>query len=70
MRCYCCNALLTDYEATIKSVNSEDYIDMCLKCLKTVKTDILYRDRVDLLSSEDIDDIDYYLDDLSNLDDY
>ena len=43
---------------------------MCLKCLKTVKTDILYRDRVDLLSSEDIDDLDYYLDDLSNLDDY
>lgn len=43
---------------------------MCLKCLKTVKNDILYRDRVDLLSSEDIDDLDYYLDDLNNLDNY
>jgi len=43
---------------------------MCLKCLKTVKTDILYHDRIDLLNSNDIDDIDYYLDDLSNLDDY
>jgi len=43
---------------------------MCLKCLKTVKDDILYRDRVDLLSSSDVDDLDYYLDDLSNLDDY
>jgi hypothetical protein len=46
---------------------------MCLKCLKTVKEDVLYRDRIDLLSSSDIDDLDsldYYLDDLNNLDDY
>ena len=36
---------------------------MCLTCLKTVKDDILYKDRVDLLSSSDIDDLDIYLDD-------
>lgn len=73
MRCYCCNNLLTDYESTIKSVNTNDFLDMCLKCLKTVKEDVLYRDRIDLLSSSDIDDLDsldYYLDDLNNLDDY
>ena len=68
MRCYCCNNLLTDYESTIKSINSNDYLDMCLKCLKTVKEDVLYRDRIDLLSSEDIDGLNYieldnYLDD-------
>jgi hypothetical protein len=43
---------------------------MCLKCLKTVKTDILYNDRIDLLSSEDIDDLDYYVDIDNYLDDY
>jgi hypothetical protein len=43
---------------------------MCLRCLKTVKEDILYKDRVDLLSSSDIDDLDYYLEDLKDLDDY
>jgi hypothetical protein len=42
---------------------------MCLKCLKTVKDDILYRDRVDLLSSSDVDDLDIYLEDL-DFDDY
>jgi len=43
---------------------------MCLKCLKTVKDDILYRDRVDLLSSSDVDDLDIYLEDLDFNDDY
>jgi len=71
MRCYCCNVLLTPYESTIKSVNTNDYLDMCLKCLKTVKTDINYKDRIDLLSSNDVDDLDLYLDnDYDNLDEY
>ena len=69
MRCYCCNNLLTDYEATIKSVNNNDYLDMCLKCLKTVKDDVLQRDRIDLLSSSDVDDLDIYLEDV-DFDDY
>jgi hypothetical protein len=42
---------------------------MCLKCLKTVKEDVLYRDRIDLLSSSDVDDLDIYLEDL-DFDDY
>jgi hypothetical protein len=41
---------------------------MCLTCLKTVKDDILYKDRIDLLSSSDIDDLDIYLTDLDNND--
>jgi hypothetical protein len=69
MRCYCCNNLLTDYEATIKSVNTNNFLDMCLNCLKTVKDDILYKDRIDLLSSSDIDDLDIYLEDI-NFNDY
>ena len=70
MRCYCCNNLLTDYESTIKSANTNDYLDMCLKCLKSVKEDVLYRDRIDLLSSSDVDDLDYFVDIDDYLDDY
>jgi len=66
MRCYCCDTLLTDYESTLKSVNTNDYLDICLRCLKSVKDDIMYKDRVDLLSSEDVDDLDIYLDDYSD----
>lgn len=69
MRCYCCNKLLTDYESTLKSVNTNSYLDMCLTCLKTVKDDILYKDRIDLLSSSDIEDLNIYLDDY-NFNDY
>jgi hypothetical protein len=43
---------------------------MCLKCLKTVKEDVLYRDRIDLLSSSDVDDLDYFVDIDDYLDDY
>ena len=43
---------------------------MCLKCLKSVKEDVLYRDRIDLLSSSDVDDLDYYVDIDNYLDDY
>jgi len=42
---------------------------MCLTCLKTVKDDILYKDRIDLLSSSDVDDLNIYLDDY-NFNDY
>lgn len=33
MRCYSCNEELTDYEATLKSPNTGEYLDMCCSCL-------------------------------------
>lgn len=33
MRCICCNVALSDYESSIKSKVSGDYLDMCTKCL-------------------------------------
>lgn len=33
MRCCCCNRNLNDYESTLKSVNTGDYLDMCITCL-------------------------------------
>ncbi len=34
MRCCCCNALLSDYEATRRSNATGDFLDMCNKCIK------------------------------------
>ena len=33
MRCYACDAELTDYEATLKSLVTEEYLDLCSHCL-------------------------------------
>lgn len=33
MHCYACDTELTDYEATIKSPTTGEYLDMCLYCI-------------------------------------
>lgn len=69
MRCICCNVALTDYESTRKSVTTNEFIDMCNKCFKTIQNDVAYKDRLDLLSVNDIsdlDDIDIYLEDFDD----
>ena len=34
MRCSCCNRALNDYESTLKSAQTNEYLDTCMKCLK------------------------------------
>jgi hypothetical protein len=53
MRCYCCNAVLSDFEATRKSVQSGDFIDMCNSCFSHVKEDIDVVERQDLQHADD-----------------
>ena len=36
MRCYCCNNILTPYESTMRNVVTREFLDVCLKCLKTI----------------------------------
>ena len=55
MHCKSCDALLSDFEATRKSVRLGDYIDLCNKCFDTIKDDIDYSERQDLLEYEDMD---------------
>jgi hypothetical protein len=72
MRCISCNVALTDYESTRKSLVTNDYFDMCNSCFKTIKNDLAYRDRLDLISSNDfneVDDLNINIDNI-NLDDY
>ena len=72
MRCISCNVALTDYESTRKSLVTNDYFDMCNSCFKTIKNDLAYIDRLDLISSNDfneVDDLNINIDNI-NLDDY
>lgn len=34
MRCCCCNRNLNDYESTLRSVATGDFLDMCKTCIK------------------------------------
>lgn len=58
MRCYCCNRALSDYESTIRSAESNEFLDMCMKCLDGM--DISYIGRDDLnnvVEDDDLEDI-------------
>lgn len=50
MRCICCNRNLNDYESTIKSASTGEYLDTCLKCLDGLG--IQYVGRADLQAQE------------------
>jgi hypothetical protein len=53
MRCLSCNAALTDYEATRKSVLTNEYTDLCNNCFASVSEYILTVERSDLAHDED-----------------
>lgn len=46
MRCYCCNKNLSDFESSIKSLATGDYLDMCTKCLDVAQ--IPYKGKTNL----------------------
>lgn len=53
MRCLACNKELTDFEATRKYINTNDFIDLCNECYKEIKDDIVAEEREDLKNSID-----------------
>lgn len=55
MRCLSCNCILSDFEATRKSVNTNSYIDMCNRCYHTISDDVATLERDDLAHDEDMD---------------
>lgn len=64
MRCYCCNKMLSDFEATRKSVKTNEYLDMCNKCYNTISEDLLTYERNDLYDEQEdgddgVDDYEY-----------
>lgn len=60
MRCLSCNVVLSDFEATRKSVLTGEYTDLCNHCFSTVSEHLLTIDRQDLAhETEDIDDVNH-----------
>jgi hypothetical protein len=55
MRCRACNEALTDYESSVRSVFSREYVNLCKWCLGTIKTDCVAVGNINLMS--DLDDI-------------
>jgi hypothetical protein len=55
MRCAACNEILTDYESSVRSVFSREYVSLCKHCLVTIKTDCVAVGNINLMS--DLDDI-------------
>lgn len=41
MRCSCCNRNLSDYESTLRSAKTNEYLDTCRSCLKDLGIETL-----------------------------
>jgi hypothetical protein len=53
MHCLACDRILTDFEATRKSSTTDEFIDLCNKCFKTISDDVKVSERDDLKEYED-----------------
>jgi hypothetical protein len=69
MRCQCCNVILTPFEATIKKVSDNSFLDMCEKCFSYVADEVKVLTREDLREEVGID-VANYLDTEDNKDNY
>jgi len=68
MRCQCCNVILTPFEATIKRVSDNSFIDMCEKCFSYIADDVKVLTREDLREEVGTDVANYI--DLNSKEDY
>lgn len=41
MRCVSCDTILEDNELDIKGLHSEEYLDMCTRCIKAARIPVL-----------------------------
>lgn len=59
MKCRACDAILTDFESTIRLAASGDFLDLCGKCRSTIISDLDTSERYDLYDPDlDILDMD------------
>ncbi len=63
MRCIACNKTLNDYESTRRHALTNEFLDLCNRCMKDMPN-IPTKDRPDLVKEADFDDD---LDDLDTL---
>lgn len=60
MRCDCCQKFLSDYESTLRSATTNEFMDTCLKCLKDIPVATV--GRADLSPFESAEDMEEELD--------
>jgi len=53
MRCKSCNESLTDFEATRKTAETKEYIELCNSCFETADNTGLILERLDLMEIAD-----------------
>lgn len=53
MRCQCCNKNLSDYESTLRHPNTNEFLDVCVVCLKDIPIDPIEPDNMDNFSYDD-----------------
>jgi hypothetical protein len=53
MRCISCDSLLTQYESCRKSAKTNDFLDLCSRCLGEVDGEIVTIERLDLKHASD-----------------
>lgn len=56
MRCVACNKHLTDFEATRKSAETEEFLDLCNDCYAPIRDQVKAIERHDLMSISDIEE--------------
>lgn len=53
MRCISCDSILNSFESTRRSGKTNEFLDMCSKCLYDVEEEITVIDRLDLKHASD-----------------
>lgn len=56
MRCLACNKALSEFEATRKSTETGEFLDLCNYCYSTIQTVAPSAEREDLRDEETLDD--------------
>jgi hypothetical protein len=54
MKCLACDAILTDYEATLKDVETGEYVNECIECIKDSSANYALQERLDLKTLSDL----------------
>lgn len=53
MRCTCCNKALNDYESTLKSATTGEYLDTCMNCLQDLDIETIGREDLNWFDDPD-----------------
>ena len=54
MRCLACDAILTDYESTLKDAATGDYVNECVECIQGSSGNLALQERLDLKTVNDL----------------